>query len=115
MGFDQLDDRRFPAIPIILKNVIERVTGVNAHVAGKPSQFLIDELLKMQGWDSSKTVMIGDRTDSDMLFAGRGGVSKLLVMTGCTREKDLVTIPPKSTECPDFVIANIGLINNSYN
>lgn len=113
-GFDQLNDRRLLATPIILKECVERITGRKAHVAGKPSQFLIDELLKMQGWNPNKTVMIGDRLDSDMLFAGRGGVAKLLVLSGCFEEKDLPKIQPGATDCPDFVLPRFGLINDSY-
>lgn len=112
--YDQLTDRRYPAIPIIMKETVERTTGAKVHVAGKPSQFLIDEILKTKGWDPKKTVMIGDRLDSDMLFAGRGGVSKLLVMSGCAQEKDLEHIKAESTECPDLVISHFGLINDAY-
>lgn len=40
-------------------------------------------------FDATKTLMVGDRLDTDMHFGNRNGMDTLLVLTGVTRFEDL--------------------------
>ena len=54
---------------------IESCCGVKAKVLGKPSEWLAKHIIETKGLDPSRTCMVGDRLDSDMLF-GHVSMSK---------------------------------------
>jgi 4-nitrophenyl phosphatase len=56
---------------------------------GKPSQFALDAILSEHpGVSRARTLMVGDRLDTDVAFGVAGGLRTLLVFSGCTsREK----------------------------
>lgn len=57
-------------------------------MAGKPSSDLSALLVEEFGVDPAKSVMIGDRLDTDIAFGNSCGMSTLLVLTGVsTREE----------------------------
>lgn len=62
---------------------VEKATGLQAEVAGKPNQPVVD-LLKKRA--PSIDVVVGDRLDTDGLLARRLGVDFGLVLTGVTRQ-----------------------------
>ena len=43
-------------------------------------------VLAEHGLDASRTVMVGDRLDTDMAFGNAGGLRTLLVLSGVTAE-----------------------------
>lgn len=51
----------------------------------------------------SRTLMVGDRLDTDIAFGKLGGLKTLLVLTGVTRETDL----EKAKVNPDHVISSL--------
>eukprot|EP01027_Heterolobosea_sp_BB2_P007324 GEZU01010915.1.p1 GENE.GEZU01010915.1~~GEZU01010915.1.p1 ORF type:complete len:331 (+),score=100.08 GEZU01010915.1:117-1109(+) len=53
-------------------------------VCGKPSTFILDSLIKQHNLDRSRTVMVGDRLDTDILFGIKGGLKTMCVLTGVT-------------------------------
>jgi ribonucleotide monophosphatase NagD (HAD superfamily) len=80
-------------------------------VVGKPNAFMLDLLIERYGdcgvvkytvaaptnialcfhshhFDRKRTVMIGDRLDTDILFGQRGGLSTLLVFSGVATPED---------------------------
>ena len=59
-----------------------------AEVIGKPSDTLMKELLQTYGMNADETLMIGDRLDTDILFAQSCDVDTLLVLTGCSTAED---------------------------
>jgi len=74
---------------------------------GKPAKTMLDCIKAKVHFDPSKTIMVGDRLNTDILFGQAGGVSTLLVLTGITTENE-ITGPNASTIVPDFVTASIG-------
>jgi ribonucleotide monophosphatase NagD (HAD superfamily) len=58
------------------------------------------------GVSASKTVMIGDRLDTDILAAGRAGLTTALVLTGITSRDDLAG----SEIVPDYVFSDLPAI-----
>lgn len=53
-------------------------------VLGKPSQNMLDTILRRFSLNPDKTCMVGDRLDTDILFGKRGGVKTILVLSGVT-------------------------------
>lgn len=78
-------------------------------VAGKPSATLLDLVEKATGLDRARTVMVGDRLDTDILWGNSGGLSgTLLVMTGVTSEDALAGLPEGDATRPTHVVASFG-------
>jgi histidinol phosphatase-like enzyme len=63
---------------------VEASTGVHATIVGKPSAWLINRLLDTHQFDRKRTCMVGDRLDSDMLFAKVASLM-LLIRTSHTQ------------------------------
>lgn len=58
-------------------------------------------------FDPSRTIMVGDRLNTDIEFGKAGGLSTLLVMSGITQEKE-ITGPNASSTIPDYIAPSVG-------
>lgn len=58
-------------------------------------------------YDPKRTIIVGDRLNTDILFGQNGGLSTLLVLTGVTTEGD-ITGPNASSIIPDYVTESVG-------
>ncbi|KAI0287187.1 HAD-like domain-containing protein [Russula brevipes] len=76
-------------------------------VIGKPSSRMLDAIKAKHDFDPKRTIMVGDRLNTDIEFGKMGGLATLLVLTGITSEEDL-TGPNPSTIVPDYVTASIA-------
>ncbi|KJE90751.1 hypothetical protein CAOG_02009 [Capsaspora owczarzaki ATCC 30864] len=65
-------------------SALEVAHGSNALVMGKPSHFMLDCVKTAIGYDPARTVMVGDRLDTDIQFGLNGNLHTLLVLTGVT-------------------------------
>ncbi|KAJ6625088.1 HAD-like domain-containing protein [Mycena sp. CBHHK59/15] len=74
---------------------------------GKPASTMLDCIMAKVNFDPKRTIMVGDRLNTDILFGQNGGLSTLLVLTGITTEAD-ITGPNASNIVPDFVTQSIG-------
>ncbi|THH06255.1 hypothetical protein EW145_g4211 [Phellinidium pouzarii] len=74
---------------------------------GKPAQTMLDCIKAKHNFDTERTIMVGDRLNTDILFGKQGGLSTLLVLTGITQESDLRSNAPP-VAIPDFVTNSIG-------
>lgn len=52
-------------------------------VIGKPETIMFDMLHETHGLEPEKTLMVGDRCNTDIMMAGNCGLHSLLVLTGC--------------------------------
>jgi glycerol-1-phosphatase len=75
-----------------LLQVLITATGVSPVVAGKPEPPLQAEAVSRTG--ASRPLVVGDRLDTDIEGAVRGGADSLLVLTGVTTPRDAVLAPP---------------------
>lgn len=82
---------------------IEGASGVKATIAGKPNPYLFEVALERLGTKPEKTLVVGDRLETDILGGARAGCKTLLVMSGVTKNEDLINWYPK----PDFVLNNV--------
>ena len=71
------------------------------HIIGKPSPIIFKVALKNK--DVQKTIMIGDRIDTDVLGASQIGLKTALVLTGVTTLKDVKNSPVK----PNYILTSI--------
>jgi len=63
-----------------------QTTAINC---GKPENLLFDLVNRAAGGlDVNRTLMIGDRVDTDILFGQRSGIRTLLVFSGVTRKQE---------------------------
>ena len=103
---DPLADRALPAVPIVAAQLVRgSVPNAVVEIAGKPSQFLADFVIQNLGLDRTRTIMIGDRLDSDMIFGRKAGVATALVATGAHNETDVLALKSDDAqERPDYLL-----------
>lgn len=81
--------------------------GRNPIAIGKPNGTMLECIKAKHDFDPSRTLMIGDRLNTDIQFGKNGGLSTLLVLTGITKEEE-ITGPDASPIVPDFVTKSLG-------
>ena len=79
---------------------VKAATGISPLVIGKPETPIYEQALQRLKSNSSDTLMIGDRLDTDILGAQRAGITTLLVLTGVTT----LEMSKASVVQPDLVL-----------
>ncbi|EMD36951.1 hypothetical protein CERSUDRAFT_83978 [Gelatoporia subvermispora B] len=74
---------------------------------GKPAGTMLDCIKAKHDFDPARTIMVGDRLNTDIEFGKAGGLATLLVLTGITQESE-ITGPNASHTVPDYVTNSIG-------
>jgi 4-nitrophenyl phosphatase len=59
--------------------------GTRPTIVGKPHQPLLDVVHRALHFDPKTTLFVGDRLETDVLFAKRGGIDSVLVWTGISK------------------------------
>lgn len=93
--------------------------GVGAHAAmlayaanctpifcGKPEEIFFHELCGRLNLDPRWCLLIGDNVEADVLGAKRVGMRTVLTLTGVTRRRDLLDLPPGHQ--PDLVVEDLS-------
>ena len=93
-----------------LAQVLIHATGSTPIVAGKPEPPLHAESVQRVG--AVRPLVVGDRLDTDIEGAVRGGADSLLVLTGVTQPPDLLLAPPQRR--PVYVAADLTGLNASH-
>ena len=96
----------FPGTGSILQALAAPCKSINRvpTVLGKPHESMLQCILEKGHFDKQKTIMVGDRLDTDIAFGKHGGISTLLVLTGVTKRAHL----PNSEIKPDFITTSFG-------
>jgi phosphoglycolate/pyridoxal phosphate phosphatase family enzyme len=91
---------------------VEVASGTKPVNIGKPSKDLMDIILSSNGLDPSRTLMVGDRLDTDIQFGKNGGLKTLLVLSGVTSREDFAKLQSTAgaEELPDFVGDSIACL-----
>ncbi|XP_028172569.1 glycerol-3-phosphate phosphatase isoform X2 [Ostrinia furnacalis] len=108
-------DERFPMAGSIvlpgtgtLVRAVETCSERKALVLGKPHAY-VRKYLESCGLDPARTLMIGDRCNTDIELGVRCGFQTLLVLTGVTSKKELDDIRnQKIPPLPDVVLPKLG-------
>src|SRR6266567_5207496 len=87
-----------------LVQVIVTATGRRPVVAGKPETPLHAEAMARTG--ATRPLVVGDRLDTDIEGAVRGGADSMLVLTGVSTPLDAVLAPPSRR--PTYLAAGLG-------
>ncbi|RUS75990.1 hypothetical protein EGW08_016235 [Elysia chlorotica] len=79
-------------------------TGRQPTMMGKPSPNMFEVLRKVHGLDPSRCMMVGDRLDTDILFAKNCGMHSMLVLSGISTVEDVQSAGASDATkaCPDF-------------
>lgn len=93
-----------------LVQVLVNATGIKPIVAGKPEPPLHKESVERVG--ARRPLVVGDRLDTDIEGAVRGGTDSLLVLTGVTRPSDLLLAGPQ--ERPSYVASDLAGLNTTH-
>lgn len=90
-----------------LVDLLQRFSGREAEVAGKPARPLLDETRRRM--EAERPLMVGDRLDTDIAGGVNAEVDSLLVMTGVTTVADIAAATPD--ERPTYIAADLrGLL-----
>ncbi|KAF5373467.1 hypothetical protein D9615_009499 [Tricholomella constricta] len=81
--------------------------GKDPVCTGKPSRTMLDCINAKVHYNPERTIMVGDRLNTDILFGQGGGLATLLVLTGITSESD-ITGPNASPIVPDYVTNSLA-------
>ncbi|MGQ9536979.1 MAG: HAD-IIA family hydrolase [Actinomycetota bacterium] len=82
---------------------LERAAGREALIVGKPNLYMMQVALSRVGETADRTLVIGDRLDTDVLGGWRAGMDTCLVLTGISKREDLEGHRPQ----PDLVVENL--------
>ncbi|SCZ98516.1 BZ3500_MvSof-1268-A1-R1_Chr3-1g05435 [Microbotryum saponariae] len=75
-------------------------------VVGKPYKPLLDVVQRTLEYDPEKTIFVGDRLETDVLFGRRGGLTTLLVWTGFSKPSHLTSL--SVDELPHYTTDSVG-------
>lgn len=70
---------------------------------GKPSDLIVNEILKRINLPKEKCILIGDRLETDIAMANQNGITSALVLSGVTKEEQI----RNSIFKPNFVLNSI--------
>lgn len=83
--------------------LLRTATDVEPFVIGKPAPTMFHAAIEMLHADQQRTLMIGDRLDTDIEGAQRAGVAAALVLTGVATREQLHDSPIQ----PDAIYADL--------
>ncbi|MDD2724469.1 MAG: HAD-IIA family hydrolase [Methylovulum sp.] len=84
---------------------LQAATGVIPTIIGKPEPIIYQQAMALLGTDTSETIAIGDRLETDILGAVRTGIRSLMVLTGVSTQEDLKTSDYQPTWVMDDILA----------
>ncbi len=85
---------------------IELATGRRAYYVGKPNPLMMRHALKRLGTDPAKTVIVGDRMDTDVIAGIESELETVLVLSGVSTQDTVREFP----YCPTYILKGVGEI-----
>lgn len=95
--------RIFPGAGSVIESVLH-CSGRDPIVCGKPSMNLLSAIQAEHKLDLKRSIMVGDRLNTDMKFGLDGGLGTLLVLTGIEKEENVI----KQEGAPQFYADKLG-------
>lgn len=89
-----------------LAAMIEKASGISPFVIGKPNPLMMRTALNYLDVHSEETTMVGDRMDTDIAAGVMSGLETILVLSGVTKEEDILRFPYR----PNRVVNSVAEI-----
>lgn len=86
---------------------VEGMTGQDALVVGKPETRLADVATNAVDAPTTKTLIVGDNIDTDILMGERAGMTTALVLTGVSTRAAAESAPVQ----PDYILESLADIH----
>ena len=113
------DSRHLPGNGALVA-ALEACCGRTAVNVGKPSTVLAAWIAEHYKLDAQRTMMVGDRLDTDVKFGYMGGMHSALVLTGCTTASDLSELFGKTKDgtsdadmIPTVILPHVGYLDTA--
>jgi NagD protein len=90
--------------------LITKATGRNPYFVGKPNPMMFRSALNRIEAHSEKTMMVGDRMDTDIVAGIEAGLDTILVLSGSTRPADVERFPYRPGRVLDSIADAIELV-----
>ncbi|XP_030625252.1 pyridoxal phosphate phosphatase [Chanos chanos] len=96
-----------------LTAALETASNRKATVIGKPSRFMYECIASQFDLDPARSLMIGDRLETDILFGINCGLATMLTLTGVSTFEEAQQYkdsdsPEKKDFVPDYVVESIA-------
>lgn len=109
--YDLIDGHKHPETGAFIASIEEFTQRSPDVVVGKPNPLMFSILQKSHmDINPDRTLMVGDRLDTDMAFARNSGVKKMLTLSGVTQAKQLETLLGSDI---NYFIHHFGMIYES--
>jgi len=82
---------------------MESCTGKKPFVIGKPETYFVELIREEEKLGKDEMIVVGDRAETDIMFAKNAGIKSVLVLTGVVRKEEI----EKMEERADYVIDSI--------
>jgi NagD protein len=90
--------------------LITRATGAVPYFVGKPNPMMFRSAMNRIDAHSERTVMVGDRMDTDVVAGIEAGLETILVLTGSTKREDIARFPYRPSRVLDSIADAVELI-----
>jgi NagD protein len=90
--------------------MITKASGAEPYFVGKPNPMMFRSAMNRIEAHSERTVMVGDRMDTDVVAGIEAGLETILVLTGSTRRADIDRFPFRPSRVLDSIADAIELI-----
>ncbi len=91
--------------------MISRATGVDPYFVGKPNPLMMRSALNRIEAHSERTVMVGDRMDTDIKSGLEAGLRTVLVLSGSTAGHEVERFPYRPTRVVDSVADLVDIVH----
>jgi len=94
-----------------LVRAVETVVGKSAIVMGKPDPRAFEIIRDQCNCDPARTIMVGDRLNTDILLGSNCGISSLFVLTGVHSMEDVEKARNRDEtlgQVPDYYLPSLG-------
>lgn len=103
----------FPAGTGCLVKAVETAAQREAFIVGKPNRFMFDCVASEFDVDPKRTIMVGDRLDTDILMGNNCHLTTLLTLTGVTTLDEVrghqdSDCPERNRLVPDYYVDSIA-------